>query len=371
MSAPPFLKEPSTTPVKRLYHGSYVQLWHGVVRLLDVQGWAKNPRLELEMKKWKSDFGDQEINQDALYQMMKNTRHIRLKELADDIRVNGLREPIVLTFAGKLLDGNRRFFAVKLAHDTANDPAKKQELEMIPAFVLMENATDRDQQNILVEENFSPSLKMEWPDYVKAEHIRRAHRDEGLSVKDIAASFGWSTTKVRDTLKIGEITDEFISYVTGDASSEEGGLGMSDLDAEKVAADNYQFFNEAKKSFHDALFSDSDFAELFYKRVAQGDFFSRWDEVRCAHQGYNDPIGRPLLEKGDAGSGKDLKALIQMQKSILKQHQSIEERIKEFIKLLKELTAEEMKGISEDSYKNLQDALALVQKLVETAKNKK
>lgn len=371
MSAPAFLKDHSTTPVTRLYHGATVQLWHGKVRLSDVEGWADNPRLALEMKKWQSDFGDQGISQDALYKMMKDTDDIQLKKLAGDIRVNGLREPIVLTFAGKLLDGNRRFFAVKLAHDTTEDLAKKRELEMITAFVLMENATERDEHNILVQENFSPSLKMEWPAYVKAEQIRQAYRDHGMNVKEIAESFGWNTNKVRETIKIGAITDAFIGYATGDANSEEGGLSMSALEAENVVAAKYQFFNEARKSFEKPLQEDADFAELFYKRVAQEGFFSSWNEVRCAHQGYKHPIGKPLLEKGDAGAGKDLKALIQLQKSNLKKHQSNEDRIKEFIKFLKELTAEEMREITEDFYTNLQDALALVQKLVKTAKTKK
>lgn len=378
MTVPKFLEtDPTPTTVSRLYHGIRVPLWQGMVRLSNVHGWADNPRLELEMKRWKSDYADMEISQGDLYEMMKSTKSIGLKELAANIVANGLREPIVLAFDGTLLDGNRRYFAVQFAYDNEKDPGKKELLQIIPAFVLMENATNRESQHILVEENFSPSLKREWPDYVKAQHIRRAREEKGWSVAEIAAKYGWTTTKVRDTLKIGDITDAFITYATGDPDSEEGGLGLSDLDAVSAAADNYQYFNEAKKSLHNAIKEDADFAELLFTRIAQGypdeknKFFNRFDEVRCAYDGYKHAIGRPVMEGGAAGGGKDLKALIQMDRSNLRKRQGDEERILEFVQFLKELSAEQMRTISDAAYGNLREALSLVQKLVEAAKKPK
>lgn len=371
---PSFLESaPQPAIENRLYHGSHVSLWRGAVRLSNVHGWADNPRLALEMNRWKSDFANAEISEDDLYEMMKITDHIKLKELSADIAANGLREPIVLTFDGKLLDGNRRFFAIKFAHDNAKLPALKEEMENIPVFVLTKGATEREITNILVEENFSPSLKREWPDYVKAQHIRQAE-EEGFKVSKIAQQFGWSPTKVRDTLKIGEITDAFITYATGDSDMEEGGLGLSELEAERIAADNYQFFNEAKKSFHGAL-SDNDFANLFYTLIAKGKkdggFFKRFDEVRCAHDGYKHSIGREILETAAAGGGRDLKALIQMEKSNLQARQSNEGRIEEFVAFLRKLSAEQMRDISDNAFNGLRESLVLVQKLVEAAKNQK
>lgn len=367
---PKFLEsspEPKIEP--RLYHGKTVPLWRGCVRLSNVRGWAENPRMEIEMKRWNSDFPGTEIDQDALYDLMKKTDHVRLKDLAKNIRDNGLREPIVLTFDGGLLDGNRRFFAVRLAHESEKDPAKRKGLEIIPAFVLTVDATEHDRQHILVEENFSPSLKEEWNPYVKAQHIRRA-KEDGHKVDEIAATYGWTTTKVRDTLKIGEITDAFITYATGSLDSEEG-LGMSALDAERIVADRYQFFNEAKKSLYKALEHDQDFAELFFKRIARGDFFSRWDEVRCAYDGYCHPVGKPIMESGTAGGGKDLKALIQIEKSNLKERQGVEEKIADFVKFLKGISAKQINEVSDNSLNGLQESLVLVQKLVEAAKKRK
>ena len=372
MSIPKFLEsKPEPTIEPRLYHGSQVPLWRGMVRLSAIQGWAENPRLELEAKRWQNDHAGAEITQEILYDMMKKTKHVRLDELSRNIVANGLREPIVLTFDGRLLDGNRRFFAAQLAYDNAKTLADKEKLEIIPAFVLQENATDNQINNILVEENFTPSLKEEWPYYVKAEHIRRAKEEDGMTVQEIAYKFGWSTSKVRDTLHIANITDAFITYATGEPDSDEGGLGLSTLDAESVAAVNYQFFNEAKKSFREPLANNPDFAELFFTLIAKNDkekFFSRFDEVRCAYDGYNDPIGRPIMEKGDAGAGKDLKALIQMKNSNLEDRQDAEAKITAFVKFLKDLKAEQIRTISDATYENLRESLVLVQNLVETAK---
>lgn len=379
MSPIPSFLEPQPEPriENRLYHGTIVALWRGTVRISKVQGWANNPRLELEMKRWANDYAEQKINQEQLYDIMKRTKGFRLKELSDNIKVNGLREPIVLTYNGKLLDGNRRYFAVKFAYEKAGTPAEKENLEKIPAFVLMKDATEQDEQNILVEENFSPSLKIEWPDYVKAQHIRRAYDEEGLSISKIASKFGWSAPKVRDTIEIGKITDRFITYATGreetgdeDEDSRGGGLGLSGLDAENMAAQNYQYFNEAKKSFLDHLYDDSDFAEMFYNLIAKENFFKSFHEVRCTYDGYNDPTGRIIMEKGEPGGGKDLKALIQMKKSKIERDQTVEEKITKFAEFLNTIKAEEINNISDATFRKLQDSLVLVKKLVDAAKNK-
>ena len=376
MTHPKFLLDARTQPIQRLYHGRVIMLWEGHVRLKDVRGWASNPRVEMEMKKWKSDFAGAEIDQSSLYDMMKKTKHVKLKRLADNIRDNGVREPIVLTFDSELLDGNRRFFATKFAHESAKGAAEKDRLEKIPAFVMMEDATDEDKQHILVEENFSQSLKEEWPPYVKAKKIHEAHHDEGLSRQEICQKFGWNLNQVRTALRTWEIVDAFIDYAseTPDMESGRGGLGLFYLEAEKIASDHYQFLNEAQKSFYGSLVGkdyDSDFSELFYRLIAQGNFFSRFDDVRVARDAFNDEVGRGTMEKGEVEGGKDIRALIQMKKSRIEKEKSVRETIAEFVQFLKKLSAEDIRDISDDSFRDLGESLTLIQKLVQTVKGKK
>ena len=366
---PSFLLNPSDQPIQRLYHGKTIMLWQGHVRLSAVSGWARNPRLELEMKKWKSEFADAEIDQAALYDMMKKTKHVNLKDLAKSIRANGVREPIVLTFGGDLIDGNRRFFASKFAHESEKDSGQKERLEKIPAFVLMADASEEDERHILVEENFSPSLKEDWPDYVKAGKIYEAS-ESGMSKQDIAHKFGWNSNKVRQTLRTWDIINKFLDYA-GDAPDLEsglGGLGLTDLGAEEIASDNYQFFNEAQKSLYTPLMHDPDFAEVFFRRIAQGNFFTSFHDVRCAHDGYSDEVGRRIMDQGDVEGGKDIRALIQMKKSRVKKKEGVQDTIAEFVQFLNNLSAGDIRDISPDSLDDLRKLLILVQELVQTAK---
>ena len=362
---PSFLFNPE--PTQRLYHGKTIMLWQGQVRLSDVEGWADNPRLELEVRKWKNEFvGDEPVDQDTLYQMMKDTDHVRLSALADDISSNGLREPIMLTFSRKLLDGNRRFFAIKLACERTKDAAKRQALEMIPAFVMMDGSTPQDEMNILVEENFSPSLKREWPAYVKAQRIRKELKNRDAD--DVAEAFGWKKSDVKDAEKIGEITDAFIGYASGDSESDEGGLGMTEIEAEAIAADKYQMFNEAKKSLRGHLSKDQDFAEWFYTLMAKDGVFKTWEEVRVAYRAYQHLEGKAILDEGKPGAGKVVRALIQHEENSIKKRVQAQYAIEKFVKFLNGLSTDQKREISDASLEKLREALVLVDKLVLAAK---
>lgn len=369
-NTPAFLETyPKPALGHRLYHGRDLKLWQGFVNIDRVQGWADNPRLELEMKRWKDQRTNAEITQEDLYDLMNTTKHVALDELSKNIRENGLREPIVLTFDGKLLDGNRRFFATKLACNDERDDSKRKELSIIPCFVLLGDSSDEDSHHILVEENFSPSLKREWPDHVKAKRIYEEH-EAGKDNKDIAQKYGWNISKVVQTIRAYKISQDFISYATEDPdpNTERGGLGKSELDAESIASDNYQFFYEAQKSLRKPLLEEvnEEFAEIFYRRIAQKDFFVSFPEVRSAYEAYNDPQSRQILEKGEAGGGKILKALIQVKNSKIKELYTAQEKIDEFVKFLKEMSTEQKESISDESLTHLENALEVVRSMVKS-----
>lgn len=365
---PKFLKNyPEPEWVDRLYHGRLLWLCKGEVSISDIRGWADNPRLNLEMKDWKNEHADASITQDYLYDLMVETEHVHLKELSKNIRENGLREPIILTFEGNLLDGNRRFFATKFAYDNSKDENEKRKLSNIPAFVLPQNALEEDIHHILVEENFSPSLKKEWPDYVKSIYIHKA-KEEGKTNQDIAKTYGWTVAKVTDTIRTYEILQNFIEYAVSppDPESGGGGLGKSELEAEKIASKNYQFFNEAQKSFRDQLRDDLDFSELFYQLIAKEKFFKSWQEVRRAYDGYQDPTAKKILEAGEASGGKDLRVLIDVKKRNLKEILSAQETIDKFIEFLSGMSTEQKQSVSGDSLMNLEKTLTTVINMIKS-----
>jgi len=373
MTAKPdfFMQKPEPQIKQRLYNGRKILVWEGRVKVESIAGWVENPRIELEKKKYLSKIGQREITQDEIFTLMKSDPEVKLKDLRDDIIKNGLREPLTLSFTGKLLDGNRRFFAVKYALEgmPLSDP-NRQDLEVVDVHVLSEDATEEDEQNVLVEENFSASLKIEWPDYVKARKVIDAHEEDGLTIDQLSQKFSWAKSKIRETLRIHEIISDFIVYATSDIDPSDehgGGLGLSEQEAETLAAKSYQFFNEAQKSFFDALRSDIDFKFQFFKWVADSKF-SSFPEVRIAYKAWQHPEAKSVLLQPDPSAAKSAKAILDYNARVVQSADEAAARIETFVKFLKELTAEEIQKIPTSTSQKLEEALELVAKLSQAAK---
>lgn len=365
------LTKPEEPKVRqRLYNGRKLAVWEGKVKISSIQGWVDNPRIELAKKTMQEKVGHRDLTQDEVFDLMKNDDEVKLKELRNDILNNGLREPLTLSFNGKLLDGNRRFFALKFALEglsAAN--LNRQDLETVSVYVLMEDASEEDEQNVLVEENFSASLKIEWPDYVKATMIVKA-KDAGLTSEQIAKKYSWAKRKVDETLKINEIITDFITFAIADRDPEEeygGGFGMSEQDAENEAAKNYQYFNEAQKSFFKPLETDLDFKIQFFKWIHEGKFHS-FPEVRIAHKAWSHSEARAALLQPEPSAAKSAKAILDYNDRVVKSTDEAVGRIENFVRFLRGITAEQINMIPASSIEHLKDSLALVVKMGEAAK---
>lgn len=352
-------------PAQRLYHGKSMQVWQCKVKVKLIDGWVDNPRIMIAKTKLLDQVGNRDLTQDEIYDMMKNEPGVKLKELRDDIIKNGLREPLTLSFTGKLLDGNRRFFALKYALDNMpkDDPIRSN-LEIVDAFVLMKEASEEDENNVLVEENFSASFKIEWPAYVKAMQVVEA-KNNGLSISEIGRKFSWTNQKVKEALDIDDIIQEFLLYAQSEPDLDDsngGGLGLSEHESQSIAAENYQFFNEAKKSFHSALKIDYDFKIQFFKWIHQKKF-SSWNEVRIAHKAWVNPEAKQMLLSNHVGADKEAKAFIDYTEKVKKTTVNASSQIETFVKFLNKMTSIEMQEIPDHSRKQLEDALSRVVKM--------
>lgn len=367
---PAFLLNQPTPQIKqRLYNGRKLLVWEGKVKVSSIQGWVDNPRIELAKKQFISRMGDRLITQEEIFNIMKNDTEVKLKDLRDDIIKNGLREPLALSFSGKLLDGNRRFFAVKYALENMpqTDP-NRQDLETVDVYVLSEDATVEDEQNVLVEENFSASLKIEWPDYVKASKVMELH-EQGVSTEEISKKFRWVKSKIKETIRIHEIITDFITYATAaiDPNDESGGgLGLSEQEAETIAAKNYQYFNEAQKSFLEPLRTDIDFKFQFFKWINEGKF-SSFPEVRIANAAWKNPEAKAALLQSDPSAAKSAKTILDYNVRVVRSTEEASWRIDGFVKFLREMTSAQIKQIPESSRQNLEHALEMVIKMSKAA----
>jgi hypothetical protein len=334
----------------------------GKVRIAEIQGWIENPRIELAKKKISGSVGDRRLQQDEVFELMKSDPEIKLNELRDDIMRNGLREPLTLSHSGKLLDGNRRFFAIKhaLAGMQPDNPDRAN-LEAVDAYVLTEDASEEDEENVLVEENFSPSLKIEWPDYVKALKVIEAH-EVGLGTQEIARKFNWRRGKVEETLRIYKLIQEFIVFATESKDPDDesgGGLGISEQEAESIAAKSYQYFNEAQKSFFQQLSTDVDFKFQFFRWIHEGKFHS-FPEVRVAHQAWKHPEARAALLSQEPTAAKSAKAILDYNNRLVRNDEEVAGRIEGFVKFLQSMTAAQIAGLPKATRENLESSLELV-----------
>jgi len=370
MKKPSFLLDkPEPIHRTRLYNGRRLQVWEGRAKISEIKGWAENPRIDLAKRSLQQAVGARVLQQDELYDLMKKDSEVKLAALRDDIMKNGLREPITLSYDGKLLDGNRRFFAVRYILDTLppTDP-NRQDHETIDAYVLMDDATQDDEQRVLVEENFSPSLKIEWPDYVKASHVIKEH-EAGIEISDIAKKFKWPAGKVKETIRINQIINDFLIYATAPEDQNDdlgGGLGLTEQEAETIAAKNYQFFNEAQKSFFEPLQTDLEFKANFFKWMKQ-EKFSSFPEVRIAYKAWKDPEVKAIIAGNDPDAAKDAKSTLDYNSRVVRTGEEAAGRIDAFIKFLKGMRAEEIKTLPDYARENLKTAITLIEKMSKAA----
>jgi len=216
----------------------------------------------------------------------------------------------------------------------------------------------------LVEENFSPSLKIEWPDYVKATRVLE-YQEQGYSVDELAKMFKWPKSKIKETLKIQEIIHDFETFAISEPDQEDeygGGLGMTENDAQVMASKNYQYFNEAQKSFYKPLQTDFDFKIQFFKWIADNKF-SSFAEVRTAYNAWNHPEAKAALMQPEPTAAKSAKAILDYNSRVVKNKEEISGRIESFVKFLTDITVEQFGLIPAVTRKHLEEALELVVKM--------
>ena len=373
MKAPDImLSKPEPKITQKSFHGKKIQVWEGYAPVEKIHGWVKNPRIDIEFKRFRDNHAGRDPNADEIFSIMKNIKEFRLKDLAADVRLNGVRQPIIITNDGKLLDGNRRYYSARLILEDI-DPAnrKNSEFGTLPVWVLHDDCSEEDEEYILVQENFYAAQKVEWPDYVKAQHVYE-DLQAGLPIKSVAQKYAWSPSKVSETKRIMELIDEFREVATADENEDDeySGFGLSDLEAERVAAERYQFFNEAQKSFRTRLEKDFDFKMNFFRMLLDGKFKS-FAEVRVVTKAWDNPRAKKILLSDDPKAAKKAKAIVDYEDSVEKEETTIEDAINEFVKFLGGLTTDQkakLRGKPEDLSK-LKGALNTVIEMTESTKS--
>ena len=254
-----------------------------------IKGWVENPRVDMILNRWRNAnymSVDAVPDDEEMLQLMldyDDGKNFSIQDLGEDVKRNGVREPIVVTWDGTLIDGNRRKFAVMwaLSNKGGATPDQQHRLRRIPMFVLPEGTTNDDRQAIIIQENYAPSLKNEWPPYVTNGRIYRRYQElsnqfpseQDLDIRRrVLREFPrFDVTGIRNRINTWELIEEFRADY-GDKYNED------DLSA-KINKD-FNYFLQANDTFRNKnVFSESEFKELLFDGI-QKDLFPSFASVR-------------------------------------------------------------------------------------------
>jgi len=275
---PPEILVPNPPPqtAMKSFHRRKIQVWDGQVRVADVHPWPDNKRTELHVEQWKADAG-RAPDDEELYGLVTEDEMQKIKPLADNIRQNGVRVPIILAADGRLLDGNRRYFAQRMNLKRAR-PEEKDEFERLPAWVLAKGTTSEDETNVITERNLVNDQRLEWPYSVQARQVFEDHYDNGMSIKDIATKYDAGASRIRQMIQAVELSEDFVTYhADGDAPR-----------ARRIVYENLIWFDQVRRSHAKLVNEDAEFRTALFDMVfelppkfQQAKDFTKLGEIRA------------------------------------------------------------------------------------------
>ena len=253
-----------------------VEVFVGEVHLGDIQGWLGNPRTELHAEQFRSTYGREPTNEE-MYLLALNDddpkEGLRIRELAGNIYENGVRVPIVLTYEGRLLDGNRRYFASMFLVNEGAPKHTRKRYERIPAMVLPKGTTKDVEDAIITEFNFKDDYYEEWPYYVKAMRVYSDFTDNQMDKDELVQKYSVEWRNLRNWIRAAELCMKFLNY------HEHSFL------AKQFAYRNFIMFDEMMRGY-EKRFGESKFRESIFEILLsgydtdQGKFTKSHDVVR-------------------------------------------------------------------------------------------
>ena len=277
-----------------------------------IKGWTDNPRVEMVIKRWRNRkhmSADAVPDDEEMLELMlqdddrnRSNQTFAIVELGEDVKRNGVREPIIVTWDGKLLDGNRRKFAVMWALSDRGGASSEhlQLLNRIPMLVLSKNATKEEEQSILIQENYAESLKVRWPEVVTNGALYRRYQElsdffpneNDLSIRQrLREEFPrFQITDIRGRIETWNLIEEYRA---------EYGDDVDEDDMEAMINDRFQFFRQANDTYRNKnVFNDPEFKELLFKGIQHG-LFPSFASVRELDDIYESEGAKDVFLEGE------------------------------------------------------------------------
>ena len=354
----------------RYFNGTPITLYRTEGNPSKIKGWVDNPRVDMVLNRWRNANHmsvDAVPDDEEMLGLMLNydDGSFAIQDLGEDVKRNGVREPIIVTSDGTLIDGNRRKFAVMWAMSSKGgaSPEQHHRLGRIPMFVLPEAASDSDKQSIIIQENYAESLKREWPQVVTNGSIYRRFQElsnqfpseQELDIRRrVQREFPrFGVTDIRDRINTWNLIEEFkVDY--GDDTNED------DL-ADKINK-SFQYFRQANDTFRNKnVFTQPEFKELLFSGI-QENLFPSFASVRRLEEIYRNPQAKEIFLGGEGLQGTALRsnfdrATAEAGREEATRNLTLERRLESMIHSLNNLTSMELAEIPPLLRSGLESAL--------------
>lgn len=340
-----------------------------------VKGWTDNPRVKLVIKRWRNRnhmSADATPDDEQMLELMleddernRANQTFAIEDLGEDVKRNGVREPIIVNWQGKLLDGNRRKFAVMWALSDRGGASSEhlQLLSRIPILVLGRESTPQDEQQILIQENYAGSMKVRWPEVVTNGELYRRYEelsdqfpnDDNLSIRRrLRDEFPrFTVTDIRGRIETWNLIEEFRTEYGGE-------IDEDDLDAQ--INDRFQFFRQANDTYRrQNVFNDPEFKDLLFRGIHHG-LFPSFASVRLLEDIYDSPRATELFLQGEgmsrAAKTKNFRNVRdEAGRERANKDLTITKRLEDTIALLDGITSRQLAEIPVDLRERLEQAL--------------
>jgi len=271
---------PDNKAQKKLFHNERINVYPTNLSLDEIRFWPDNNRTLFTFDRLRRLKG-KELNKLPIAEI---TRFVaeqdihKLQVLAESIGRNGVQVPLIIRDDGKLLDGNRRFFACQWLKMQSAERGKgmPETLSQIPVQVIRKaDLKDTLELKILAEANFIPDLKVAWPLDAQARAVEEYYHqfrkdkkaDHETALVEVVAVFGIPRQRAVDLLDTLELTKKFID----EGADEEEQIRRREIVEDKFVY-LWEFRNKAMKG-SGALEVETELAEvrgMFFQFMAKG-----------------------------------------------------------------------------------------------------
>ena len=354
----------------RYFNGIPIALYKTEGDPSKIKGWVDNPRVDMVLNRWRNANNmsvDAVPDDEEMLGLMLNrdAGSFAIQDLGEDVKRNGVREPIIVTWDGTLIDGNRRKFAVMwaISNKGGANPEQHHRLGRIPMFVLPEGASNSDKQSIIIQENYAESLKREWPQVVTNGSIYRRYQElsnqfpseQELEIRRrVQREFPrFGVTDIRDRINTWNLIEEF--KVDYDDDTNEDDL------ADKIDR-SFQYFRQANDTFRNKnVFTEPEFKELLFCGI-QENLFPSFASVRRLEEIYRNPQAKEIFMGGEGMQGSTLRsnfdrATAEAGREEATRNLTLERRLESMIDSLNNLTSMELAEIPPSLRSGLESAL--------------